>query len=62
MGAYKNKTYPLRIDNDLQEKVKKIAKIEDRTMSKQYERIVKYYIEYYERKHGKINLEENDNE
>ncbi|MCI8963753.1 MAG: hypothetical protein HFG37_08580 [Eubacterium sp.] len=57
-SAYKNKTYPLRIDNNLQKKVKKIAETEDRTISKQYERIVKFYIEYYEKKHGEIKLEE----
>lgn len=54
--SYKNKTYPLRIENELQEKVKYIADINDRPVSKQYERIVREYIEKYEKEHGKIDI------
>ena len=55
MGTYKNKTYPLRIDNDLMEKVKIIAQKEDRPVSKQLERIIKLYVEQYEKENGHIN-------
>ncbi len=54
---YKNKTYPLRIDNILQEKVKIIANENDRPISKQYEKIVREYIEKYEKENGKIIIE-----
>lgn len=54
MGKYKNKTYPLRIDDDLMEKVKIIAEKEDRPVSRQLERIIKQYIEQYEHEHGNI--------
>lgn len=54
MGTYKNKTYNLRISNELQEKVKAIAIKEERPISKQYERIVREYIQRYEAQHGEI--------
>lgn len=54
MGKYKNKTFTLRIDNILQEKVKIIAEKEDRPITSQYERIVRSYIEAYEAQHGPI--------
>ena len=54
MGTYKNKTYPLRLDNDLMTKVKIIAEKEDRPVSKQLERIIKQYIEQYEKENGRI--------
>lgn len=62
MNKYKNKTYPLRIDNELQEKVAAIAKKEDRPMSKQYERIIREYIRNYEELHGPIQLEDGEEE
>lgn len=54
---YKNKTYPLRIDNRLQSKVKHIADINDRPLSKQYERIIREYIERYESEKGEIKID-----
>ena len=54
--SYKNKTYPLRIDNKLQDKIKYIADINDRPVSKQYERIIREYIEKYELEKGEIKL------
>ena len=55
MGKYKNKSYSLRIDDDLMKKVKMIAEAEDRPVSKQLERIIKQYVEQYEKEHGRIN-------
>ena len=60
MGKYKNKTYPLRIDNTLMEKVKIISEKEDRTTNKQIERIIREYIEEYESRNGEIKIEEQD--
>ena len=54
MGDYKNKTYPLRIDNDLRIKVEYIAKIEDRKVSQQYERIIRNYVTEYEAVNGDL--------
>lgn len=58
MGTYKNKAYPLRIDNELMEKVRILAEQEDRPISRQLERIIKEYIQQYEQEHGEIKLEE----
>ena len=58
MGKYKNKTYSLRIDDDLMKKVKMIAEKEDRPVSKQLERIIRMYIEQYEQENGRINSAE----
>ena len=55
MGNYKNRTYPLRIDDELMKKVKIIAEKEDRPISKQLERIIKQYVEQYEKENGRIN-------
>ncbi len=49
MGTYKNKAYTLRLDNDLMEKIREIAEKEDRPLSKQIERIIRQYIENYEK-------------
>ena len=54
MGTYKNKAYPLRLDDELMGKVKKIAEEEDRPISKQLERIIRQYVEQYEREHGNL--------
>lgn len=56
MGKYKNKAYPLRIDNTLQEKIRYLADLNDRPISKQYERIIRAYIEQYEKENGEIKL------
>ena len=58
MGKYKNKSYSLRIDDELMKKVKMIAETEDRPVSKQLERIIKQYVEQYEKEHGRINSAE----
>ena len=58
MGEYKNKTYPLRLDNNLMDKLRKLAEQEDRPLSKQIERIVREYIQAYEQEPGEINLDE----
>ncbi len=55
MGKYKNKSYSLRIDDELMKKVKMIAEAEDRPVSKQLERIIKQYVEQYEKVNGRIN-------
>lgn len=62
MSQYKNKTYPLRIDNNLMEKIRTIANTEDRTINKQIERMLKESVEQYEHTHGsiKINMLKND--
>ena len=58
MGEYKNKTYPLRLDNNLMDKLRKLAEQEDRPLSKQIERIVRKYIQAYEQEHGEISLDD----
>lgn len=58
MGEYKNKTYPLRLDNELMTKLRKIAENEDRPLSKQLERIIRTYISEYEKKNGTIPIED----
>lgn len=58
MGEYKNKTYPLRLDNNLMDKLRKLAEQEDRPLSKQIERIAREYIQAYEQEHGEINLDD----
>lgn len=56
MGNYKNKTYPLRIQNELMEKLKIIAQKEDKIINKMIERMVNEYINEYEAKNGTINV------
>ena len=55
MGKNKNKAYPLRLEEDLMNKIKAIAEEEDRPVSKQIERMLKDYINRYENEHGTIN-------
>lgn len=57
MGQYKNKAYPLRIDSELMSKVRVLAHEEDRTTSKQLERIIRQHIEQYESEHGEIPID-----
>lgn len=54
MGEYKNKTYPLRIDNELMDKIRIIAKIEDRKINQQIERMLRKEVNDYEATHGEI--------
>ena len=56
MGQYKNKTYPLRIDNELMEKIRTIAEKEDRPISKQIERMLRNAVNEYESEHGTIDI------
>lgn len=56
MGTYKNKAYPLRLDETFMHKIRYIADTEDRPLSKQFERIAKEYIAQYEAQHGEINI------
>lgn len=57
MGEYKNKTYPLRLDNELMNKLRALAEKEDRPLSKQIERIIRTYIKEYEEQNGPIEVE-----
>lgn len=50
MGTYKNKAYPLRVSEDLMNKVAKIAEEEHRTKNKQIEYILEKYVQEYEAK------------
>lgn len=54
MGKYKNKAYTLRLDNELMDKVRKVAEKEHRKISDQLEMIIADYIEKYESKNGNI--------
>lgn len=56
MSKYKNPTYSLRIDYNLQCKVRAIAEKEGRPISTQYERIVRDWITAYEQEHGVITV------
>lgn len=49
MGEYKNKAFTLRIDNELMEKLRKIAEEESRTITKQIEIAIKQHIKEYEK-------------
>ena len=55
MGVHTNKAYSLRLDNELMDKIKKIAEKEDRPLSKQFERIIRQFVDEYEQKNGNIN-------
>ena len=57
MGTYKNKTYPLRIDNSLMDKIRIIAEKEDRKINQQIERMLRIEVQNYEKENGAINLE-----
>lgn len=54
MGKNKVKAYPLRLDEELMDKVRKIAEIEDRKISDQLTRIIREYVNNYESKNGSI--------
>ena len=56
MGEYKNKAFTLRINDNIMQKIKNIAENEGRTANKQIERILKIYIEEYEKNNGTINI------
>lgn len=54
--------YPLRLDETLQKKVKKIAKENDRTFRAQIENVLKNFVAEYEKKHGEIVLDTDKDE
>lgn len=54
MGVHKNKAYNLRLEKDIMDKVRLIAEKEDRPLSKQFERIIKEYLESYEKENGTV--------
>lgn len=56
MGEYKNKAFTLRINDNIMQKIKNIAENEGRTANKQIEKILKTYIEEYEKNNGVINI------
>ena len=51
--------YPLRLDDTLQLKVRKLAKDNDRTFRAQIENILKNYVAEYEKEHGEIVVDTN---
>ena len=54
--------YPLRLDETLQKKVKKIAKDNDRTFRAQIENVLKNFVAEYEKVHGEIVLDSDKDE
>lgn len=50
--------YPLRIDETLSKKIKKLAKLNDRSYKGQIENILKKYVTEYEIAHGPIEIED----
>lgn len=54
MTKYKNKTYSLRLPNDLRSKVEYIATTEFRDFSKQYELMISDYVNKWESEHGQL--------
>lgn len=54
MGTYKNKGFPLRINEDILKKIKTIAEKEKRSANMQIEKILTEYIDNYEKQNGTI--------
>lgn len=54
MGKNLVKAYPLRLEEDLMEKLKVVAKNEDRNVREQITKIIREYLHSYESKHGNI--------
>lgn len=50
--------YPLRIEETLQKKIKKLAKENDRSYRAQIENILRNYIAEYEKEHGNIEIDD----
>lgn len=53
-------TFNLRISDDVDYKIKHIAKLEQRSKNKQIEFILLKFIEIYEDEHGKIEIKEDE--
>lgn len=58
MGKYKNKTYPLRIDGTIMNKLEIISNNNSRSKNKEIEFALKRYVDVYEAQHGEIKIEE----
>lgn len=54
-------TFNLRISDELNEKLIKIAEQEGRSKNKQIEYILKSYVEQYQEQKNKININQNNN-
>ncbi len=54
MTKYKNKTYSLRLPNELRLKAEYIATAEYRDFSKQYELMISEYVNKWESEHGQL--------
>ena len=50
--------YPLRLDETLSKKIKKLAILNDRAFRAQIENILKNYIFEYEMEHGEIKIDD----
>ena len=50
--------YPLRLDDTVSKKIKKLAKLNDRTFRAQIENILKGYIAEYEKMNGEIKIDD----
>lgn len=59
MGTYKNKAYPLRVNEELMNKLAQIAENEHRTRNKQIEYILEKYVEEYEAKQERAEHKQN---
>ena len=62
MNKYKNEAYPLRISEELMQKLEELAIIDNRTRNKEIEYILQKYVNDYETNNGqlKINMVKND--
>lgn len=54
MQRERSSAYPLRLDMELMDKVKKLADEHERSFNKQVEFILKQYVKEYEDKYGSI--------
>lgn len=61
MNKYKNSTYPLRIRQDIIDKMKIIAFENSRSLNKEIEQACISYVNNYETKQGEITQDEIDN-
>lgn len=52
-------SYPLRIDNDLKEKMKYVADYNGRSLNKEIEQLMKKAVAAFEQTHGEIPLDTN---
>lgn len=60
-GKYKNKAYPLRINETTMKKIALIAEKENRTRNKHIEHILETHIKEYEKENGvKIEVESDE--